>query len=734
MNKEVETQNAPSQEPEASQVQVGCPCGGRPRIRERANNRPVLKCGDLFALLTPSGNFRSGLTDEEGVYFDGTRFLSQWDILLNGMPLSMLGSQVRNDGEELLVVLGNSENSSLQLPDHSILVSEQVFLVDESCYLEILVENFSSSELSTALSFHFGADYADIYEVRGMPRGDHGTVRTPRIGATEVILGYLGLDKEVRSTSISFLPRPARLTDCSAEYELSLPAGQKTTIHVIVSCQRSGREPSKQQSYFDAHKSLGREIEHNRASACTVESSNAQFNTWWNRSAWDLQLLTTSVPTGKYPYAGVPWFNTPFGRDGLITGFETLWMAPELTRGVLAYLASTQATQVDPDQDAEPGKILHETRSGEMAALREMPFGRYYGSVDAPPLFVLLAGAYLRRTGDLVFIHSIWSSIVAALEWMGTYGDRDGDGFLEYERHCEGGLIHQAWKDSDDAIFHQDGSIASGPLAICEVQGYCFAAYKEAAAMALAFGWDREATGWNEEAEQLRTLFNQKFWCEDLGTYGIALDGAKHPCKVKASNAGQLLFSGIVPPDRAARVAQALMHEDFFSGWGVRTLSNTGARYNPMSYHNGSVWPHDNAMIAYGLSRCGFKEPANTLFQGLFSAAMHFDLQRLPELYCGFDRAEGYGPVRYPIACAPQAWAAGSASLFLQASLGIEVDGVNGRIIFHQPTLPAFLDEIRINGLVVGGNKIDLTLRGRGLDVNVRAEGDSGTTEVIIKP
>jgi len=257
---------------------------------------------------------------------------------------------------------------------------------------------------------------------------------------------------------------------------------------VIVSCQRSGREPSKQQSYFDAHKSLGREIEHNRASACFVQSSNAQFNTWWNRSAWDLQLLTTSVPTGKYPYAGVPWFNTPFGRDGLITGFETLWMAPELTRGVLAYLASTQATQVNPDQDAEPGKILHETRNGEMAALREMPFGRYYGSVDAPPLFVLLAGAYLRRTGDLVFIHSIWSSIVAALEWMGTYGDRDGDGFQEYQTRSSAGYENMGWKDSGDAVMHADGSPVKGPKALCELQGYVYDAWVRMAEVFEALG------------------------------------------------------------------------------------------------------------------------------------------------------------------------------------------------------------------------------------------------------
>ena len=308
--------------------------------------------------------------------------------------------------------------------------------------------------------------------------------------------------------------------------------------------------------------------------------------------------------------------NTPFGRDGLITGLETLWITPELARGVLAYLSATQATVVDPMQDAEPGKILHETRSGEMAALHEMPFGRYYGTVDGPPLFVFLAGAYLLRSGNTAFIGSIWDSIVKSLEWISTYGDRDGDGFLEYESHCEGGLIHQAWKDSDDAIFHANGETAVGPLAICEVQGYCFAAYRMAAEMASALNQPEEARRWEQKANTLYNTFNQNFWCDSLKTYGIALDGSKSLCCVSASNAGQLLFSGIVPPERATLLANSLINTEQFSGWGIRTLSNTSARFNPMSYHNGTVWPHDNAVIAYGLSLCGLKPQANAYLSG----------------------------------------------------------------------------------------------------------------------
>jgi glycogen debranching enzyme len=698
---------------------------------EHATKRPVLKCGDMFALFDPGGSFRSGLQNEEGLYFDGTRFLSRKYLQLNGLPLSMMGTQVRSDGEELFVTYSNISNAISSPPEHSLSITERMFLSGESCYAEIVVTNFTSTVAAPSLSIHLDADYTDIYEVRGMQRRARGTMKKPQISADEIVLSYMGLDQEVRSTQISFFPSPAQLSHELAEFQLSLAAGERTVIQVVITCHRSLRASSVRESYSEAHAGLGLSIESARASSCSVRTSNAQFDAWWNRSTWDLELLTTAVPTGKYPYAGVPWFNTPFGRDGLITGFETLWIAPELSRGVLAYLASTQAINVDPEQDAEPGKILHEIRSGEMAALREMPFGRYYGSVDAPPLFVFLAGCYLRRSGDFAFIQSIWTSISAALQWMSTYGDPDGDGFLEYESHCTGGLIHQAWKDSDDAIFHASGDSATGALAICEVQGYCYAAYRAGAEIASSLGIEEDAHRWNRKADELQIAFNQHFWCDALGTYGIALDGRKSLCCVNASNAGQLLFSGIVPPDRAVLVAQNLMAPSSFSGWGVRTLSSDNVRFNPMSYHNGTIWPHDNAILSYGLSRCGLKEQANKIFQGIFDAALQFDLHRLPELFCGFAREDGYGPVPYPVACSPQAWATGAASLLLQSSLGIEIDRVHSRIVFHQPALPEFLREVRIVGLPMGDTRIDIVVHGNGNHVTVGAEGNSDIQIIV---
>jgi glycogen debranching enzyme len=316
-------------------------------------------------------------------------------------------------------------------------------------------------------------------------------------------------------------------------------------------------------------------------------------------------MLTTHLPTGPYPYAGVPWFNTPFGRDGLITALETLWIEPGLSRGVLAYLASTQATEIVPEQDAEPGKILHETRNGEMAALKEMPFARYYGSVDATPLFVHLANAYYERTGEREFIEQIWPNVEAALSWMCRYGDRDRDGFLEYSCQSRDGLVHQGWKDSDDAIFHADGSLARGSIAVCEVQGYAYAAWRAGASLAAALGRAEQAADFAKRASTLQARFDNAFWCDELGTYAIALDGDKRPCRVRTSNAGQCLFSGIVPAERAARLAQTLLTPGSLSGWGVRTVAESEARYNPMGYHTGGVWPHDNALIACGLARYG---------------------------------------------------------------------------------------------------------------------------------
>jgi glycogen debranching enzyme len=372
-----------------------------------------------------------------------------------------------------------------------------------------------------------------------------------------------------------------------------------------------------------------------------------------------------------------------------------------------------------------------------MAALGEIPFGRYYGTVDATPLFVALAGAYYDRTGDRATIEHLWPNITAALRWIQEHGDHDGDGFVEYSRKSSGGLVTQGWKDSPDSVFHaaeDGGGLAEPPIALCEVQGYVYAAYHAAARLCDALDEPvEEVTGWVRRAEALRQKFDDAFWLDDLHTYALALDGRKRPCRVRASNAGHCLFSGIALPDRAARVAHQLFDGPMFSGWGIRTVATGEARYNPMSYHNGSVWPHDNAMIALGLSRYGLNERAARVCEAMFAVAQHVDLHRLPELFCGFHRRSGEGPTLYPVACSPQTWAAGAAFMLLQACLGLEIEAPRDRVTLRRPALPESVDELHICGLrVTRDSRVDLSIRRHVADVSVAIDRRQGQAEVVI--
>jgi len=699
-----------------------------------ADERPrVLKHGETFAVFDHHGRIKSAGLGEEGLYHEGTRFLSGLVMNLEDKPLIVLSSTVRREDGHLTISLTNPDllqQSGTRLPFGTLHFAMTSFLWQSVCYQQIRVKNYGSRAVTTCLTIQFAADYADIFEIRGMKREARGTDLESQWTEDRAVLAYRGLDDEERQTALHFAPRPTQLSASVARFHPVLHAGEETGFIVSAACQRGSTVPEVL-DYTLARQESQADAERYNAWACHLSTSNGQINAWFDRATSDLQMMTTHLPTGPYPYAGVPWFNTPFGRDGILTALECLWLRPSMARGVLAYLASTQATDAIPDQDAEPGKILHETRTGEMAVLGEMPFGRYYGSVDATPLFVLLSGLYYERTGDLEFVRSLWPNIEAALRWIDEYGDFDGDGFVKY-RQSQHGLLHQGWKDSSDAVCHADGSPAVGPIALCEVQGYVYAARQAAAKVAAKLGYSVRAAELTLQANVLRHLFESAFWCEELSTYAVAIDGKGRPCRVRTSNAGHCLFTGIANPERARRLARTLFSKESFSGWGVRTVASSESGYNPMGYHTGSIWPHDNALIASGLARYGFQERASQLLSAQFEASTHFELHRMPELFCGFKREPGENPVLYPVACAPQAWSAASVFLLFQACLGLEVSGVDRQIYFTKPQMPSSLGEMRIHNLEVAGGKVDLLLIREGHDVGVNVIRREGDVQVMV--
>ena len=702
----------------------------------RADDRTwVLKRGDSFAVLDRYGDIQPIGLREQGLYHQGTRFLSRLEVELEGERPLLLSSQVREGNELLAVDLTNADivhEDRVTVPRHSFHVFRSKFLRGNSCFERFRVRNHSMQPQHAIVHVRFDADFSDIFEVRGLRRERRGKRGPPLVEEARVTLPYVGLDGVARRTVLQFSPRPTQLTASTVAWAVDLDPQQSLALDLTTHCQVGARAVPTG-CYADELPRSDRRLRKARGRVCAIESSNEQFNAWIAQSMADLDLMLTPKDTGLYPYAGIPWFCTAFGRDGLITALQTLWMDPAIAKGVLTYLARMQANVTDASQDAEPGKILHETRTGEMAATGEIPFGLYYGSVDATPLFLMLLGAYHDRTDDTALVEQLWPAAERALGWIERDGDRDGDGFLEYESATSRGLRHQGWKDSDDAVFHADGRLAEGPIALCEVQGYAYAARCAMAKLATRLGHESMAEQQAARAASLRDQFDQQFWCDDIGTYALALDGNKRPCRVRSSNAGQCLFTGIAASRRARQVADQLLGEAFFTGWGVRTVAESEARYNPMSYHNGSVWPHDTALIALGFSRYGLRDAAARLLTGLFEASSFVDLNRLPELFCGFSRREGEGPTRYPVACAPQAWASASIFLLLQACLGLRVEAQERRVRCSWPILPAAIDEVRIRNLaVVKGGQVDLTFRRFGHDVSMSIARRKGEVETVV--
>lgn len=711
---------APSQE-----TDFYIPATGPTRLRRN------LKHDDTFAVVDSHGDIGASVGGSDGIFHADTRYLSYFEFLLNGMQLLLLGSSVRDDNSVLTVDLTNPDiyfENKLVLHKDVLHIVRTLFLWRGSAYQRIGIQNHGDCAVSLRLSFAFGSDFADIFEVRGIRR-EHRGVTTKRVSEEKnVMLSYAGLDSGVRTSTIKFEPQPTELTSSVASYTIDLEPGERRSLFVTIICD--DLKTALPTPFLRGLVSASRAMKGVCANTATVETSNDLFNQILCRSMADLRMLITHTTQGPYPYAGIPWYSTTFGRDGIITAIQMLWCDPSIARGVLKRLAAYQAKNFDPISDAEPGKILHEMRSGEMAILHEVPFRLYYGSVDSTPLFVVLAGLYFERTDDIDTILELWPQIEAALAWIDGPGDADCDGFVEYHRQTDKGLANQGWKDSHDAIFHANGQLATGAIALAEVQGYVFMAKQLTARVARSIGKHALADVLDKQATELAVRFEEAFWCPEIGTYALALDGMKKQCKIRTSNAGQVLFTGITSQAHAFTVTESMMSPGLFSGWGIRTLSQEERRYNPMSYHNGSVWPHDNAIIALGFARNGYPLPIQRVFKAIFEAATYMDINRLPELYCGFQRHRGRGPTLYPVACAPQAWAAATPFALLQASLGLSFNPARNEIRLINPRLPSFLDEVIIRQLRLGNSSLDLAIGRHDGEVSLRVLRREGELRV----
>ena len=692
----------------------------------------VLKQGETFIVLDRRGDIRPVGLAQDGLYFRGTRFLSRLALRLGPHAPLLLSSSVKHDNALVAVDLTNPDigGDAITIPRGTLHLSRTIALWDGMLHERLRIRNFSAVAIEATIALAFDADYADIFEVRGSERSRRGDVLPPVVDEASVVLAYRGLDGVTRRTRLRVDPPAHAMSARQITLDVALEPHEEATYDISFACEIDDARPEPV-GFAAALAASAGALAARRATCCEITTSNTQFNEWLARSLADLSMMTIDSEHGLFPHAGVPWFSTPFGRDSIITALEVLWAAPAFARGVLGYLAASQATEIDDERDAQPGKIVHEARDGEMAALREIPFGLYYGSHDATPLFVVLAAEYHLRTGDRECIERIWPNILAALEWIERYGDLDGDGFVEYQRQSPNGLVQQGWKDSHDSVFHDDGRPAEGAIALCEVQGYVYAAWRGASRLARLMGRSVEAEALASKAAGLRARFDDAFWLGDLATYALALDGAKRPCRVVASNAGHALYSGIASHGRAGDLARTLMSSASYSGWGIRTVSTAAPRYNPMSYHNGSIWPHDNALIAGGFARYDLGEHALTVLDGLFDASASVDVHRLPELFCGFARRDGEHPTLYPVACSPQAWASASAFLLLQAVLGLEINAPQRLVRFTRSRLPAYLEEVRIRNLKIGPVEVDLALDRHEHDVSINVLRRAGHVEIV---
>jgi glycogen debranching enzyme len=678
----------------------------------------ALKSGAVFVCARRDGDIRPARASGEGLYAQDTRHLSELGLTVGGLRPVLLSSAMESGHHAVINATnpGLRADGDVMVPQETLNVRRTVLIADRLFY-RVRVRSFRPEPVSTTVEVSLAADFADVFEVRGMQRRTSGRLLPPTHEGDRLRFSYVAADGQRRETLVELEPLPARVRvderRVHVAWDVELGTGEAFSLLITVLPARDGRRratptPERMAARLDAA--------HARwAGACAaITTDNELFDRLIDASVRDLHALMMPVGGDQLPAAGIPWYVAPFGRDSLLSACESLMLNPEVARGTLLVLAELQAHTDEGWRDAEPGKILHELRTGELARTGHIPHTPYYGTVDATPLFLMVAGGYYRWTLDLDTMVRLRPALDAALTWIDKWGDRDGDGFVEYERRAPAGLVNHGWKDSHDSVVHADGSLAQGPIALVEVQGYVYEAKLRIADVYEALGDGARATQLRAEASALREAFNETFWDPDEGFFALALDGRKARVRSVTSNPAHCLYCGIVDDDKAALVAERLMAPDMFSGWGIRTLSGSSPAYNPMSYHNGSVWPHDNAIAAAGLKRYGFDAATNRIAAGLFEVASGARDFRLPELFCGFSRDGSRAIVAYPVACIPQAWATTAPFMLLQAMLGISSHAPQNRLTVDRPRLPDWLGAVEIRGIRVGGSKVSLAFRQTG--------------------
>lgn len=692
---------------------------GAPDVLAEAREELLaLKSGAMFVCARRDGDIRPARASGEGLYFEDTRHLSELRLTVGGSPPVLLSS-VMESGHYAVINATNPVLRSavgVSVAQETLNVRRTV-LMAERLFYRVRVRNFASKPVATVVEVSLAADFADVFEVRGPDRATEGRVLEPTHDEDRVRFRYVAADGEHRETLIELEPSPARVSIDGGRvhvvWDVRLDVRESISLWITVTPSGLGAGEAEPTA---ARAAAALESAHSGwvAACAQVTTDNELFDRLIDASVRDLHALMMPVGDDQLPAAGIPWYVAPFGRDSLLSSCESLMIKPEVARGALLVLAGLQAQTDEGWRDAEPGKILHELRTGELARTGHIPHTPYYGTVDATPLFLMVAGGYYRWTLDLDTMRQLRPALDAALRWIDEWGDRDGDGFVEYERRGPAGLINHGWKDSHDCIVHADGAIADGPIALVEVQGYVYEAKLRIADVYEALGDPPRADRLRSEAGELRAAFNEAFWDPDEGFFALALDGRKAQVRSVTSNPAHCLYCGIVDDDKAGLVAERLMAADMFSGWGIRTLSGSSPAYNPMSYHNGSVWPHDNAIAAAGLKRYGFDAATNRIAGGLFDVAAGARDFRLPELFCGFQRDGSRAIVAYPVACIPQAWAATAPFMLLQAMLGISAQAPNNRLTVDRPRLPDWLAAVEIRGIRVGDSKVSLAFRQTG--------------------